>query len=135
MARSILAVFTGYATTLAVFVAAYLVMLKWFPDDVPQPGSTPALPILSVVAVLCVCCGTLGGWVAAIIAGRRQFQHGIALGIVIVLLGLLKPLLAPEAEPLWSHLTLVIAAAIGSVLGGRISARRNSPVSQPNRAN
>jgi hypothetical protein len=132
MGKSIFAVFIGYVIPLAGFVAAYVVLLNWFPDAVPAVGSAPAARLLIFLALFLFCLGTLGGWVAGRMVGHRQLQHGIALAILTILLGSLKPLLHPGAEPLWSHFTLVFAGAIGAVLGGGIASRSGDAVPKAN---
>jgi hypothetical protein len=125
MAKSILAVFVGYLLAVTAFVAVYLVMLRFFPAYVPLPGSAPSMPVLALLSTWLLCFGMLGAVVAARIAGRLPFQHGVALAVVTIGLGAIKPLLAPGAEPLWSHLVLLSSGAAGALLGGAIAARRS----------
>ena len=123
MLKSIAAVLIGYVVTLIPLGAAYVVMLKWFPFEI-QRYISGSVGVTLVLAVLCAGSGMLGGWVAALVAGRSPLLLGMSLGIVITILGLLKSLFAPDVEPFASHLTLVIALAVGAVLGGGILGRQ-----------
>jgi hypothetical protein len=126
MGKSILAVFVGLVTTYAVFVFTFWVLSQWVPDDSVYFQSVTPLPALIMREARCLCVGALGGWVTAIIAGRRQVRHGTALGVVIVASGVIGALLVPE-ERLWAIFTFFVAVAIGAVLGG-ISVSASQPL-------
>lgn len=123
MGRSILAVLLGYVASLVLLALAYLGLAKWFPDDVPHYGSPLVIEVVAAVTALCICFGTLGGWITARVAGCRPSLHVIALAIMTVVLGLSKPLLAPRAEPLASHLAFLAGLAAGMLFAASIAAK------------
>jgi len=123
MWKSIAAILIGYMVILLLFGAAYVVMLKWLPSEI-QRYTSGSVAVTLLLAVVCAGIGVLGSWVAALIAGRGGLRLGMILGSVIVVLGLVKSLFAPDVEPFAAHLTLVLALAVGAVLGGGIQGRQ-----------
>jgi len=123
MWKSIAAVLIGYMVILLLLGAAYVATLKWLPAEI-QRYTSGSVAVTLWLAVVCAGSGVLGGWVAALIAGRGGLRLGMSLGSVIVVLGLVKSLFVPDVEPFAPHLTLVLALAVGAVLGGGIQGRR-----------
>ena len=72
------------------------------------------------MAALCVCIGAVGGWITARVASQRPFRHVVMMVVVMLVIGLLKPILVRNAEPLASHLAFLAGLATGTLLGGRI---------------
>ena len=124
MGRSILAVLLGYVAALVLLALAYLVLARWFPDDVPRYGVPLVIRPVAAMTALCACFGAVGALITVRFAARRPFQHALALVVTMVILGLVKPLLAPAAEPLASHLTFLTGLACGALLGGKIASKQ-----------
>ena len=124
MGRSIAAVLLGYVAALIFLALTYTGFARWFPEDIPHYGSPLVMRAVAAVAALCVCIGAAGGWITARIASRRPFQHVLVMVVVMLVLGLLKPILARTAEPLASHLAFLAGLATGAVLGGIIGSNQ-----------
>jgi putative membrane protein (TIGR04086 family) len=132
MIRSILGVVAGFVVTLIASFATDAVLMA-FPDLVP-PNQPPSTPILVIILGYLTVYATLGGFVAASIAGRGEFWHGLALGIVFSSIGTISLVLmqslaafVPEAAdagppqpPLWYQILCIVlalpAAAFGAYL-------------------
>lgn len=124
MGRSIVAVLLGYLTALILLALTYAGFAKWFPENIPRYGSPLVMHAVVIEAALCVCAGAVGGWITARTATRRPFQHALVMVVVMLVLGLLKPILARTAEPLASHLAFLAGLAAGAVVGGRIGSNQ-----------
>jgi hypothetical protein len=86
----------------------------------------PQLGMLGIVGLLFT---ATGGFVAAQMAKTRHLQHGIAVGIGSLLVGLLGELTGGNVDaPVWfdaiSYLAVIPAAAFGGSLAGRGAAPR-----------
>ena len=120
MGRSIAAVVVGYVTALILLALTYAGLARWFPKDIPHYGSPLVIRAVAAVGALSVCIGAVGGWISARIASRRPFKHVLVMVVVMLVLGLLKPILARNVEPLASHLAFLAGLAVGALLGGRV---------------
>jgi hypothetical protein len=69
-----------------------------------------------------------GGFVAAQMAKTRHLQHGIAVGVGSLCIGLLGELTGADATPAWfnaiAYLTTVPAAGLGGYLAARAASSR-----------
>jgi hypothetical protein len=131
MGRSIMAIALGYVVLVVCLGFTYLLGVALFPGAMPKLNAnvSPPAPVLSVVAALCVCYGFLGSWVTVALARQAGIGHGLALSAMTLVLGLLKPILAPHQEPLWSHLILLAACLAGTIAGAyTFGAQRNPSV-------
>lgn len=124
--RSIVAIALGYIFLVGCLGLTYLLGVALFPSAMPKLNANvaPSAPVLSVVAGLCVFYGFLGSWVTVVVARRAGAGHGLALATVTLILGLLKPILAPHQEPLWSHLILLAACVVGVIVGAYVFGAR-----------
>lgn len=106
--RSSLAVAIGYILTIALVGLTYPIAIAFFPGAIPKSATTgaPCLGLLVMAAILRFLYAVLGDWTTTILAGRPGIGPGLALAGVILILGLLKPLLAPHRGPLWSPMIL-----------------------------
>ena len=110
--RSVLAVLAGYfamAVAVVVFTVACVKALH-LQSGHPTPGYLVANLVYSLLAAV------LGGWVAAKIAGYRPLQHGLALGLLM----LIHP--AP-GQPLWYAWALTLGSPLMAVLGTKVAQR------------
>jgi hypothetical protein len=139
MGRKILAVVVGYIVIVALFGLTYLLALAFFPGAVPKPGSgvAPSSGFLAVAATLSFLYAFLGGWVTTVMANRSGVGPGLILAGTTLFFGLLKPLLAPHQEPLWSHMILLVAGVAGATIGAYATAssaaRSGNPVIRSDR--
>ncbi len=83
----------------------------------PTPG------YLAINLVYSYAAAVLGGWVAAKVAGYRLLEHGIALGLLMLIGGLLFLIHPPEGQPLWYGWVLTLASPPLAVLGAALARR------------
>jgi len=118
--RSIGAVLAGYVV-LAVLI---IVLLMAALTIVPAWGVGISTAYITVNILLSIFSSACGGWVAAWLAPGQRFQHGLALGLVTLGLGIIYAM-NPQAEagmpqpPEW-YRYLLAALALPSVLGGSL---------------
>ena len=119
--RSSAAVLTGYVAAVVLLAGTYYVGLAALPLEVPAPGAktAPSTRVLALASVLCFGYGVIASSLTVMIARRRASRHALWLAGMTLLLGLAKPLLAPESEPLRSHLVLLLPSVGGVLVGGQ----------------
>jgi hypothetical protein len=115
--RSLLSLIAGYM----IFAVAMLLLWMAFgykPKDIPPDG-------FLVFSILCECLFALGGgYVAALVAGRKELVHtGILTGIFAIL-GELSVLCPHNELPLWANMATIVPIAPCFLLGGWIRKKR-----------
>ena len=90
------------------------------------PALTDAQPAWTLAVALAY--GTVftiaGGYVAAWVAGRRPIAHGVALGLIGIVLGTLGVVTMWHLGDHWYPIALVLLALPSTYLGARLFARR-----------
>ena len=126
MGRSILAVIAGYLVTAILVVVKFAAMTSLIPGAAPKAGQLqfPSTGLQVVSLILDFASAILGGYVAAWIARRNQIQHALALGILMVLLGILSMSISRGSEPVWYQIALIVISIPGALLGGMLRARQ-----------
>lgn len=119
MFRSILAVLAGYVTmvlgVMSTLAILFFAARDAFPKE-PGPFTGPSW-VLWVEIGSGLLVAVLGGYVCALVARRRELAHGLALGGLGLVLGLLSASMEAGAKPLWSSIGVSLAGAIGVTLG------------------
>ncbi len=128
MGRSVAAVAAGFLFVLAGLMASWTAM--WFvnPDALPGPAEedgSPAAPpeTLLLLVLLTFLSGLVGGYVSALLAGRREIRHGLVLAaLVLAALTLTAFLAQADQVPPWYQFALPFAGGSSSVLGSFLRA-------------
>jgi hypothetical protein len=67
--------------------------------------------------------GMLGGFVAAVVAGRREVMHTAALAAFVALMIVISLIVEPHTRSIWSSLVGLFVAVPAVVLGGFVRGR------------
>lgn len=114
MIRSILAVVTGFVVVVVgVMVASW--GMAWV-LGVEEGAPSTAYLVLNVTGSALA--AVAGGFVAAVIAGRRGFLHACALALILVVLGLVEGGADYVGRPSWYPVAIGILGPLGALLGG-----------------
>jgi hypothetical protein len=129
MLRSIGAVIAGFAAMAIVVVVGVAAAARMFiPGDAPSAGSGSAMPQLTssyMVAniAVSVIAAVLGGYLTARIGLRAPMAHGMALGILVVVMGIATALGSPnDGQPGWYRVALPLLGLTGVLLGATLAA-------------
>ncbi len=129
MLRSVGAVFAGFmAATIVVLLTTMIAVALMLPPA--GPGMMPE-PTGSYLAVN-LCCGLLaaifGGWLAARLARRAPLGHAMAVGTIMLVLGLAAAAMESDgtsgSQPGWYLYALPLIGWIGASLGGVLRSRQ-----------
>jgi hypothetical protein len=84
-------------------------------------------PLMSIGLLLGLMMSTVGGWVAANVARRDEVAHGVATGLLsIVMYWLLTRSLSGGTSPAWYDLAATLLTIPCAALGGYLSSRKRS---------
>jgi hypothetical protein len=122
MTRSAAAVLVGYLV-LAVSVAVKFLLIQTFlPEILPASGDEvfPHTGWLLVLLGSDIALMIAGGYVTARLARRAPIAHALALGAVIVVLGLTWMFVFWGWLPLWYQVVLVSIAVPAAATGGSL---------------
>jgi hypothetical protein len=116
--RTVLAVVAGYlilavGVGIATAVAAKLMLGSAALDNSLRPTAPYLLANISYTFAF----AALGGYVTAVLSRRRPIVHGAALGVVMLLFGLLSARGGTGNQPSW-YLPLVILGGAGFAMAG-----------------
>lgn len=119
MLRSVTGIVLGCSVVFVLNTMANGVVLHGGPAPViPPPPLTAMLLLMHGLA------GVAGGYLAALVAGRRPATHGLAVGVLYLIAaqlasGPLHSAVHPvAAQPVWFSVAMLAVAAVGSALGG-----------------
>ena len=131
MLRSILAVVVGFFVAMVLSFGTDALLALALPDMVRHDAPTPPAVLVLALAYVFLF-SVLGGYVAALLAGRAEIKHGLTLGIIFLALGLVMGLvtvLAPaesmpagERPPRWYVICCILLALPGPLAGGWLRA-------------
>jgi hypothetical protein len=127
MIRSVLAVLGGYAVNVigvSTFFAVVIAVV--FKGNLPADPSAFRPPAWLFAAELAVTpiIALAGGYVCAWIARRKELAHGLGLGALMLVLGVVTLFMEHNLKPLWSSLGVIVLGIAGVVAGARFRGAR-----------
>jgi hypothetical protein len=115
--RSVGAVVAGY-----VLFAVSAFLFFQLSGQPPRAAAPPAIMAGSIAVGLA---GALaGGYVAALLAGRRPLAHGVAVAAVLALGAIVSLASTIGHGAIWSQVAALVAMAPAAALGGWLRARQ-----------
>jgi uncharacterized protein YacL len=134
--RSVLAVVLGLVAAFVAVLALNMVSYAVYPPppgfDFNNPEALKSLaskmPVGALLFVLLAetAGAFVGPWVAARVARRSFFVHGLIVGTLFLLLDIRN--LATLPHPLWFWIVSIAGAAIAAYFGSKLGACRRPPV-------
>lgn len=114
--RSVLAIVLGYA----IFVASTLAVFKWSGQEAHAPASLSFMALSSGVGVLAA---FIGGYMSAIVAGRKPMQHALATATLLATGAIVSLISTIGKGAIWSQISALALMAPSMALGGWMRAR------------
>jgi len=130
MGRSIAAVIAGFAATVALSVACDAVVRMAAPGAFGPDGRTASPAMMAFGVFYTLLSATAGGFLAALIARRREVLHALVLGTLGAVSTLLIVIAAPAAQRTAAMFISGMLVIPATVLGGWLRAR-NTPPARP----
>ncbi len=117
MIRSIGAVITGYAVMAILVMLGFGLIKQFVPDAFPTPEAFPSTGMSLTIIGFGLIAALAGGYVAAWIAGKKKLRHGVFLGAVVLVMGIISVIVSPVTQPLWYNISIILSGVIGVILG------------------
>lgn len=124
MLRAIGAIVAGFVVWTIFFLGGNALLTLITPDSFNPDGSTDRAGLLILILALSVVYSVVSGWLTARIARDNAFVSSVALGILLLVVGIFAQLQYWEVMPLWYHLTFLGALVPAVLVGYRMAARR-----------
>lgn len=129
MLRSVGAVLAGFVlATIIVVLTTMIAVALMLPPAGPGMMPEPTGPYLAVNLSCALLAAILGGWLAARLARRAPLGHGMAVGTIMLVLGLAAAAMESDGtsgrQPGWYLYALPLLGWIGASLGGGLRSRR-----------
>jgi hypothetical protein len=119
--RSVMAVVAGYVV-LAILIGVKFALLQQV-----APGAFTSGAGLALIVLTDAMSAAAGGYVVALIARRRPVAHALALGAVMVPLGILNAVMNAGQEPLWFQVSVLAAIVVALPSGAWLQAATHAP--------
>jgi len=115
--RSVFAVVVGYL----LFAASAVALYKISGHDPHSSGSTVFMMFSIVYGFFFA---TLAGFVAAVIGGRFEIEHSLAVASLIASVGAASLLMRSSLGPVWIQLAALLVMAPSAMAGGYLRMRQ-----------
>jgi hypothetical protein len=120
MLRTILAVLVGVIIWTILWIGANAVLAAAMPGAFRPDGSIASNGLLAVILVLSGLISIAAGYSTARLASAHEVNHALALGGVLLLIGIFVQSQYWEVLPLWYHLTFLALLIPAAWLGGKL---------------
>jgi hypothetical protein len=124
MVRSLLAVALGYVVMLVAYRGCDLIITALKPEFAPQPGEPPDAAYFVFLLGTGFFFMIVGGYVAALLAGRSEMKHALSLGALSIAMGILEAILFEGEQPLWYTVALMFLSIPSALVGGYFRLRQ-----------
>ncbi len=124
MGRSILAVFAGAVLWALLWASTNAGLMAAFPEIIQPDEYVGHLGMLLTFLGVSFIYSVAAGYITALVAKSKAIQHGLALGILQLSLGIFIEVSYWELLPVWYHLVFLVLLIPGNVTGAAIRADR-----------
>ena len=131
MLRVIGAIVAGFVVWTVLFLGSNSLLSIATPDSFNPDGSTDSAALLVLVLILSMVYSVVSGWLTARIAQAKALGSSVALGVVLLVVGIGVQMQYWEVMPLWYHLLFLGALLPAVLVGYWLAADRRRMVVQP----
>ena len=136
MLRSLGAILAGFVVaTILVMACTFIAVATMLPPAGPGQMPEPTLPYLAVNLGYSLLAAFVGGEVAARLAPRAPLGHAMALGVILLVLGIGSAALTSAgtqgSQPGWYLYAVATLGWIGASMGGWRRAHGSGPARAP----
>ncbi len=117
MLRSILAVIAGSVTWMVTALGTDEILMRVAPQWFGANRKVESVGVLLLMLGYSLLFSVLGGYVAALIAGRKEISHAFVLGLLQLAMGIAATVKFFDSAPLWWHLCLLALLIPANVFG------------------
>ena len=120
MTRSLLAVVLAWVVMLVAYRGGDVALQALAPHPNEAPDAVYFVFSLGTGFIFMM----VGGYVAAMLAGRSELKHALAFGAVSIAASILEALLFKGEQPIWYTIALMFLSIPAALAGGYFRARQ-----------
>lgn len=120
MARSILAVVSGFLFIALLSIATDFAIQAAMPDLFKPDGSTTSMPVLILTIGYVGLYATVGCYMAARMAPGRPMRHALVLGVLGLAFNVIGSWFRWNMAPVWYHVVSLSLVMFWAWIGGRM---------------
>jgi hypothetical protein len=124
MVRSVLAVVLGYVVMLVAQLGGDTALTALAPSIMPQPGEPPDPAYFAFRLGTGFFFIAIGGYMAALLAGRSEMKHALSLAALSIAAGILEAYYFAGEQPLWYTIALMFLSIPSALVGGYFRLRQ-----------
>lgn len=117
VARAVLGILVGYAVFAVTAIALFRVTRQ-------DPHAIPSPAFLAGSIAWGVAWSAIAGYLASVIAGRRDLVAGVGVALLTTLGAVMSIVMQPDARNYWSQIAAIVAMAPAAVVGAHVHRRR-----------
>lgn len=125
MLRSLASIAAGFVTWSVLFLGSNRLLDWTFPATVEVEVATSGTGMLLVILALSIVYSTVAGWVTFKVDRVRALGSSLALGVLLLGVGIMVQLQYRTILPLWYHLCFLGALIPAVLLGYRLAVTRS----------
>lgn len=124
MLRSILSVVAGVVTWSILWVTGNAVIAMALPGSFKDDGTTDSAAVLLGIAAFSVALSLLSGYVTSMLSKSQGLGQVVAVGLLLLAIGIAVQMQYWDLMPLWYHLTFLGLLVPGVLAGGKLRLAR-----------
>jgi peptidoglycan/LPS O-acetylase OafA/YrhL len=124
MVRSVLSVVFGYVVMLVAQLGGDTALTAVAPAIMPQPDVPPDPAYFAFRLGTGFFFIAIGGYIAALLAGRSEMKHALSLGGLSITAGILEAFYYSGEQPLWYTIALMFLSIPSALMGGYFRVRQ-----------
>jgi len=125
MVRNIVSVISGFVVWTVLWLGSSWAVRLAMPEPFGDDGSVDSTGILVAFIVLSFVFSIIAGFTTATLTRRDRMKPSLALGIVLLVVGIFAEGMSWAVLPLWYHLFLLALLIPGVLIGARMRLSRS----------
>lgn len=121
MARSALAIVTGFVLIAVLSIGTDLAIKAAVPSLFDERGVTESLPLLLLTIGYVGLYATAGCYLCARMAPRAPMAHAMILGVLGLAFNLIGTVMMWDTAPVWYHVVSLLLVMAWAWIGGRLA--------------
>ncbi len=124
MGRTILSIIIGFVTWSVLWLLSNAVVAAISPEAFGDDDLSVSPVVLVVFLILALVFSVAAGFLTASISRAKPVRNALALGVLLLAVGIGMQSQYWEAVPLWYHLIFLVLLLPGAYAGGRLRSAR-----------
>lgn len=121
MGRTIGSIILGFVVWTVLFLGGNALITALSPASFNPDGTTDSAGLLLLLLILSIVYSIVSGWITSRVAQGKSFVSCVALGVILLAVGIFAQLQYWDQMPLWYHLPFLAMLIPGVLIGHRLA--------------